>query len=700
MDLTRLGDSFSRSLKHLPSVPLLKPVPDKPLDTGDGLISVSIGKRGEILSLGTYRTDVGYIVIHGMPQFPVSEYGNTSFVRSYRRRLASLDSPLGFGLVPVGLISSGEEEADNIRFCYEYRWVGGIAPIVTVQADRLSIEIITFPGCPKGTRVYQVMLLTNQNRTEAGIRLQRGGVISVNRASYGELTEGGPIPPPPVQNAFSVTPCEIKIANPNLRTGVSFQVYSGVNQVISCSPVLINGGGQYPLEVQDERILRLPPHSEQTVLSVFAIIPVERRGSMPEINCDEILQAWKRFLNKPAFIASVGLEPVFLNPKTDSAFPQPEGKGISRHEVINYLINRNVDYILSCCAVPVRSGTQEHTCLLTDHQILPLSWNRDAFYQTRLLRTFLLRRGSQLQDGQKDEIRRVIRSHLLWTFEIAERVDGFWGRSYTPGGQVKDRAFQLDQQCYPLLELISYLDEFSGDDLFPRLLEKITSIVGNLLALKGDETWLLRTEETPADDRIGLAYHFSSEILWWYLCKNLHRLNLRYSFSRWDFARIAQSIMEDIDKYMVVESSGQFCYATDLATGYRLYHDANDLPTVFAPDWGFCSPRDPVWLKTMEFAFSEANHGGYYSGPFGGLGSVHTPSPWPLGEIQRLIFSRLVKDWKLYEVTLNKLISLAQSDGLFSEAVSAVDGQVVSRHWFSWPGALLSTELLAYERYR
>ena len=172
MDLTRLGDSFSRSLKHLPSVPLLKPVPDKPLDTGDGLISVSIGKRGEILSLGTYRTDVGYIVIHGMPQFPVSEYGNTSFVRSYRRRLASLDSPLGFGLVPVGLISSGEEEADNIRFCYEYRWVGGIAPIVTVQADRLSIEIITFPGCPKGTRVYQVMLLTNQNRTEAGIRLR------------------------------------------------------------------------------------------------------------------------------------------------------------------------------------------------------------------------------------------------------------------------------------------------------------------------------------------------------------------------------------------------------------------------------------------------------------------------------------------------------------------------------------------------
>jgi meiotically up-regulated gene 157 (Mug157) protein len=107
-----------------------------------------------------------------------------------------------------------------------------------------------------------------------------------------------------------------------------------------------------------------------------------------------------------------------------------------------------------------------------------------------------------------------------------------------------------------------------------------------------------------------------------------------------------------------------------------------------------CDSNDPVWRHTMEFAFTSANEGGFYDGAYAGLGSVHTPHPWPLGDAQELLFRWLSQDEARRDNVLAKLLRIVQWDGLFSEAVNENTGVVESRHWFSWPGAFISTVLI------
>lgn len=99
------------------------------------------------------------------------------------------------------------------------------------------------------------------------------------------------------------------------------------------------------------------------------------------------------------------------------------------------LIRRGLVYSL-LMAVPDRDGI----CLLTDHMLLPLSWNRDAYYTARALLAW---------DANRDQCREVVRRHIHWMFELTARREGFWGRCYLANGLIKDAAFQLDQQLYP-----------------------------------------------------------------------------------------------------------------------------------------------------------------------------------------------------------------------------------------------------------
>ena len=142
------------------------------------------------------------------------------------------------------------------------------------------------------------------------------------------------------------------------------------------------------------------------------------------------------------------------------------------------------------------------------------------------------------------------------------------------------------------------------------------------------------------------------------------------------------------------EGKAVFAYLTDLQGNYQLYYDANDLPTIYAPIWGFCPPHDETWNQTLQFGLSTSNTGGFYPGVFGGLGSVHTSHPWPLGDVQELLYAQMLGDQERWQRVWQKLRRIVQWDGLFSEAINEATGQVESRHWFSWPGASLSTVLL------
>ena len=63
---------------------------------------------------------------------------------------------------------------------------------------------------------------------------------------------------------------------------------------------------------------------------------------------------------------------------------------------------------------------------------------------------------------------------------------------------------------------------------------------------------------------------------------------------------------------------------------------------------------------------------------------------WSLGDVQAYIVARLTHDKIAEKAVVARLGMVAQIDGALPEAYSAMSGKVVSRHWFSWPGAALA----------
>jgi hypothetical protein len=320
---------------------------------------------------------------------------------------------------------------------------------------------------------------------------------------------------------------------------------------------------------------------------------------------------------------------------------------------------RAVAYALDCAACEVGPET---TAVLADHEILPLVWTRDAYYVCRALMAIVPERGADLTAR-----------FLKWCFETAERPDGWWPRASLASGQAKDPVFQLDQQLYPLLLLEDHRRITRDDALGQRYATQRDAIFRTLLERRSP-FGLVATAETPADDPIEAPYHFSSHVLLWRVLRELD-------------GAAAKSVRDATLEHFA--SGETFAYAVRgaRADGAIHYHDANDLPTAFAPGWGFCSSDDRRWRATIDFGWSDANRA-FLRGPYGGLGSVHTLHPWSLGDLQELVLGRVLFDKTRAARARARLQSVRTWDGLLPEAYDEASGAVASRHWFAWPIAL------------
>jgi len=262
---------------------------------------------------------------------------------------------------------------------------------------------------------------------------------------------------------------------------------------------------------------------------------------------------------------------------------------------------------------------------------------------------------------------------VRWLFEVAERPDGAWPRASLASGQAKDVAFQLDQQLYPPL-LVADHARLTGDRaLLERYGDACRATLDYILGRRA-RFGLVPTAETPADDPSRQPYHFSSHVLLWHV------------LTAFSHPAAADTRAATLEHFAV---DGRFAYAVSgpHARGARHYHDANDLPTVFAPGWGFCDAADPLWRATIDFAWSEANEG-YFRGPFGGLGSLHTPRPWTLGDLQEIVVARVTADRDRERRARERLAQVETWDGMLAEAYDEATGAVAARHWFAWPAAL------------
>ena len=336
-------------------------------------------------------------------------------------------------------------------------------------------------------------------------------------------------------------------------------------------------------------------------------------------------------------------------------------QGVGRDGERDHAVRRGVAYALDCTASRVDDLA---VAVLADHEILPLVWTRDAYYVCRML----------LELAPRDErVRAVVDGFLNWLFEAAERPAGWWPRASLANGTSKDPAFQLDQQLYPLLLLEDHA-RLTGEVTLLDRYAPIRDEILRALLLRRASFGLIATDETPADDPLEQPFHFSSHVLLWRVLRDVD-------------PRAAADVQAATSSGFT--ESGRFAYAVRGAKGYgpRHYHDANDLPTVFAPAWGFCDADDPVWRATIDFAWSRENDG-YFAGPLGGLGSLHTRHPWPLGDLQEIVVARVLGDAARERRGWERLERVETWDGLLPEAYDETTGAVASRHWFAWPAAL------------
>jgi len=460
-----------------------------------------------------------------------------------------------------------------------------------------------------------------------GLAPRYRGRISLQRCAYTQLTEGGPVPMPATQTRATLSGGVLTIENPALDWAAAIAGFSSDESwETSCDGPLT---------------LDIPCPSDATVLTW---------GFGPD--AASAREAAQRLAAQDA--------PRLLEQVRTTW-------GARREGMLDDLAWRGVLYgwLLS---VPVEEGV----CILTDHMLLPLAWNRDAYYVARALL------------GWRDEANDLVRRHLLWMFTLAERRDGAWGRCYLANGRIKDGAYQLDQQLFPLLELAEYAQETGDWATWERLRPQVDAVIEAVMARRAGDRWLFPTDETPADDPMVLPYHLSSHILLWRVLRRLAQIE-----PDGPWAGMADAIHAEVQASFVMPREGTplYAYAIDGAGRAHFYHDANDVPLALAPAWGFVPAGDPVWQATVDFAFSPANVGGCYARR---LGSVHTPAPWPLGDIQELIIAQTLDDHGRAQRAMARLAAAAQWDGALPEATAADSMRVVSRHWFAWPNALLA----------
>lgn len=458
----------------------------------------------------------------------------------------------------------------------------------------------------------------------------------LDRPGYAEITPGGPIPP-------QLPPQTVELDGSTLHVRAPLGAANPVARIAVTSPVLsLDGWGATGegavLEVSWDEPLTDAPLLVSVTMSCCDPAPSPRPDG------------WWSGGTAPTQLASVGIAEI------ETAA---------------------VRYTLGCTALEVAA---DECCIITDHRLLPLSWTRDAYYQAALL----------LADStEQPEAAAVAERHLAWLWRSGRDNDGVWRRSHLSTGAVKDSGYQVDQQLFPLLELVDFR---RATDRWPGLEsvawgKEVTLVWGDL---PRDATGLVPGEENPADDPSEFPYLLSSQLLLAYVARRLAEFEDELGATHLHLGQDAARTLDAVRGTFTCSGpfGDQWAYEADGLGGHRLYHDANDVPTALAPLWGLCDSDDPHWRATMRFAFSEHNSA-FVSGALSGLGSAHTPGIWPLGDAQEWAVAVAQPDWTRADAVVARITRVASADGMLPETYDSQTGDWLARHWFAWPGSLV-----------
>jgi uncharacterized protein len=219
-----------------------------------------------------------------------------------------------------------------------------VANKITVMYLLGKVQVATTVSVLNDQRIVQSTMLKSSSTEIEQVHYTFDLNISLNRASYGQLTEGGPIPIPPPRNEFQLFNRNQTwgIVNRNLDAMVRGDLYCDDSRVI-LEPVKIhNTTPEQPVRMEFDGILDIKAGQTRILTSTYLLQPGCGLAKMPSMQ---------------------------MNPK-----PSPEEGWKIQNESMKIIIKGNLSYILGNCSIPVSSSA---TCLITDHVALPLGWNRD-----------------------------------------------------------------------------------------------------------------------------------------------------------------------------------------------------------------------------------------------------------------------------------------------------------------------------------
>lgn len=233
-----------------------------------------------------------------------------------------------------------EEDVDEVFISHGSRRQAHIQ--YSIQED---INISTSLYIREDGEVVQSTYISSTASSVKIIRYSLDLGLSVNRASYGQLTEGGPIQIPELENDLKVLGDGrgYAIVNPYLSAQV--QGCLEVDGKLVRLEKDVQGGSFMgkPVMASTSKLLEISSNAPKMLIARFRLQPNTTPGENFQVSGPQIAflrgRPWK-------------------NPASE----------------VMFIIRRNLEYILGSCAIPVSNG---NVALITDHVALPLGWNRD-----------------------------------------------------------------------------------------------------------------------------------------------------------------------------------------------------------------------------------------------------------------------------------------------------------------------------------
>jgi hypothetical protein len=269
-------------------------------------------------------------------QFDGSRYYDVPYVRAYRTRMLQWiqeDRP-GFGLdfqISTHLVSIKIVETNVALYNMN---LGNIHLSIAVKVAEDGSFVQYATATNTGAECECLPFTWRLN-------------ISLNRASYGQLTEGGPIQPPPSCNVLRrIGDTTLRICNPNLDSQLVAQLDTNGSS-LDLHHVPNEQTTNATIDAAVKGHLHIPIGGTARLCASFRLLPDTKQHTE-----------------------------TFLSARYTSDAFQQDGKLRWKYDnrLTTYVLSRNVDYILANCVVPLSEST---AAIVTDHVALPLGWNRD-----------------------------------------------------------------------------------------------------------------------------------------------------------------------------------------------------------------------------------------------------------------------------------------------------------------------------------